>query len=46
MHLEEKLYIIEILLPYINLQNAIDYSEVISILLNYDDEGEEVSPFG
>lgn len=46
MHLEEKLYIIEILLPYINLWNALDYGKAISILLNYDDEGEEVSPFG
>jgi len=46
MHLEEKLYIAELLIPHIDFFGAHSYVKTIDILTNFDDEGEEVAPFG
>lgn len=46
MHLEEKLYLIELLIPHIDAFSANMYIRTISVLLNFSKDGEEVSPFG
>lgn len=46
MHLEEKLFLIELLLPYVDFLCCHQYISTIDILLNFSEDGEEVAPFG
>ena len=46
MHLEEKLYLIEILIHSFDFFSAWQFAQCIIILLHFTEEGEEASPYG
>jgi len=46
MHLEEKLYLVEVLISSFNFYNSYMFARCVTILLNFSNDGEEVSPYG
>lgn len=45
-HLEEKLYLLELLIIHFDYTTASSFLKLVPTLFNYGDEGEEVNPFG
>ena len=46
MYLEEKLYLLELLIVHMKYASAVPYFVILKFLLNYGDDGEEVAPYG
>lgn len=46
MYLEEKLYLLELLLTHLKYPTAVRFFLVMKHLLNYGNDGEEVAPYG